>query len=188
MKNNNIFLKEKKLEILISLVFLLIGISLRFLPYPPNFSPITAIALFGGVYFSRKIALILPVAALIISDFFIGYYQFSLMASVYLSFLFIVILGIWLKKHKKWYNTIGCAIFGSLSFFIITNFAVWLFTPWYTKTLSGLIESYTMALPFFRNALFGDLVFVLIFFGTYEIVYKLFKNKFYKEKYFSLSK
>lgn len=184
MKNYNLFLKEQRLELLVALVFLLIGIALRFLPHPPNFSPITAIALFGGVYFSRKTALIIPMAVLIASDFFIGYYQFSLMLSVYFSFLLVVILGFWLKKHKKWRNTIGCAAFGSLLFFIITNFGVWMFTPWYEKTLSGFIECYAMALPFFRNALLGDLVFVPMFFGAYETASALAKNKLYKVRGF----
>lgn len=166
----------KKAEFLIALVFILIGISLRFLPHPPNFSPVTAIALFGGVYFSRKIALIVPIIVLIISDIFIGYYELTLMASVYGSFLLVVGLGFWLKKRKKWYNILGCTLFGSLLFFIITNFAVWAFTPWYDKTISGFIQCYLMALPFFKNALLGNLVFVPIFFGAYEMARKLYQR------------
>ena len=180
MKKFILSLGEKKIEILIVLVFILIGISLRFFPHPPNFSPITAIALFGGVYFSRKIALIIPIIVLIISDIFIGYYEFSLMASVYGSFLLVVGLGFWLKKHKKWYNILGCAVFGSLLFFIITNFAVWAFTPWYAKTIAGFIQCYLMASPFLKNTLLGDLVFVPIFFGAYEVAAVFVKNKLAK--------
>jgi hypothetical protein len=180
MEKNIFIRKEKILELLTALLFILIGISLRFLPHPPNFSPITAIALFGGVYLSRKIAFIIPIAVLIISDIFIGYYGFSLMASVYGSFLLVVGLGFWLKKHKKWHNIIGCTIFSSLLFFIITNFAVWAFTPWYTKTISGFIQCYLLALPFFKNTLLGDLVFVPIFFGAYEAAFVLVRNKIHK--------
>ena len=177
MKILNLFKEEKNTELLIALIFILIGVILRFVPHPPNFSPITAIALFGGVYFSKKIAILLPIIALIISDMFIGYYELSLMTSVYVSFLFVVGLGFWLKKHKKWYNILGCAIIGSLSFFIITNFAVWVFTPWYLKNITGFFECYLMALPFFRNTLLGDLFFVPIFFGIYEILATFIKNK-----------
>jgi hypothetical protein len=67
--------KGKILEFSIALLLILIGISLRFLPHPPNFSPIIAIALFGGVYFSKRIALILPTLIILISDIFIGYYE-----------------------------------------------------------------------------------------------------------------
>jgi len=107
---------------------------------------------------------------MIISDFFIGYYQFSLMAVVYGSFLLCVLLGFWLKKNKKWYTIGGSAILGAVLFFLITNFAVWAFTPWYAKTFSGLIQCYLMALPFFRNTLLGNLFYVSIFFGVYEMV------------------
>jgi hypothetical protein len=182
MEQDILIKKEKKIEFLIAVIFIIIGIILRFLPHPANFSPITAIALFGGVYLSRKIAFIIPIVVLIVSDIFIGYYEFSLMASVYASFLLIVGLGFWLKNHKKWHNIIGCTIFGSLLFFIITNFAVWALTPWYTKTITGFIQCYLMALPFFKNTFLGDLFFVPIFFGVYEVAFALVKNKFYTIK------
>ena len=162
--------KIQIIEVAIAVLLVLIGVSLRLLPHPPNFVPITAIALFAGVYFSKRIALVLPMTAMIISDFFIGYYQFSLMAVVYGSFLLCVLLGFWLKKNKKWYTIGGSAILGAVLFFLITNFAVWAFTPWYAKTFSGLIQCYLMALPFFRNTLLGNLFYVSIFFGVYEMV------------------
>ena len=82
--------KGKILEFSVALLFILIGVSLRLLPHPPNFAPIAALALFGGVYLSRKIAFILPMAAMMISDIFIGYYEFGLMIFVYGSFLNLV--------------------------------------------------------------------------------------------------
>ena len=170
--------KGKILEIIIITTFVLIGVGLRLLPHPPNFTPIAAIALFGGVYFSKRMALALPLAAMIISDIFIGYYEFSLMFSVYGSFLLCVILGFWLKKHKKWYTVIGSSILGAVLFFLITNLAVWAFTPWYAKTLSGIIQSYLMALPFFKYTLLGDLFYVIIFFGAYELVEAWITKKF----------
>ncbi len=170
----------KIFEFSIVLLLILIGIGLRFLPHPPNFSPIAAIALFGGVYLSRKIAFIVPIVVLIISDIFIGYYEFSLMAAVYGSFLLIVVLGFWLKKHKKWYTVLGSSVLGALLFFIITNLAVWAITPWYAKTISGLIQSYLMALPFFKNTLLGNLAFVSIFFGAYEAIRVPVSKKFSK--------
>ncbi len=63
---------SKKLEFAIAIIFVLVGVGLRLLPHPPNFAPIAAIALFGGVYLSRKIAFVLPIIALAISDLFIG--------------------------------------------------------------------------------------------------------------------
>jgi hypothetical protein len=170
--------KGKMLEFLVALIFISIGVSLRILPHPPNFAPIAAIALFGGVYFSRRIALILPIVAMIISDIFIGFYELKLMIWVYGSFLLCVVLGFWLKKHKKWQTILGSSILSALIFFILTNFAVWVFTPWYSKTFSGIIQCYLMALPFFKNTLVGNLFYVTVFFGVYETAEVWIRKKF----------
>ncbi|MBU4022813.1 hypothetical protein KJ591_00380, partial [Patescibacteria group bacterium] len=162
----------------VALIFILIGISLRMLPHPPNFAPIAAIALFGGVYFSKKIAFILPISIMLISDFFIGYYQLGLMALVYASFVLCILLGFWLKKHKKWQTVLGSSLLAGLIFFLLTNLAVWAFTPWYVKTIHGLIQCYLMALPFFRMTLLGNLFYVTIFFGAYEIIEIWIREKF----------
>ena len=53
---------------------------------------------------------------------------------------------------------------------MVTNYAVWQFSPWYEKSLAGLLESYTLALPFFRNTLLGDLFYSAVLFGAYEAV------------------
>lgn len=107
---------------------------------------------------------------MIISDTFIGYYEFGLMISVYGSFLICIFLGFWLKKHKKWYTILGSSVLAATIFFLLTNFAVWFFTPWYTKNIFGLIQCFLLALPFFRNALLGDLFYVSAFFGIYATV------------------
>jgi len=172
------FIKKTKTELSIVALFLvLMAVILRFLPHLPNFTPVAAIALFGGVYFSRKIALILPITAMFISDIFIGFYEPLIMLSVYGSFVLCVLLGFWLKKHKNWFTVLGSAFTCSLMFFVITNFAVWAFSPWYAKTLSGLVQCYLMATPFFRNTLLGDLFYASVFFGAYEMVELWVKNR-----------
>ena len=170
--------RGKIIEFLITLLLILIGVSLRLLPHPPNFAPIAAIALFGGVYLSRKISLVLPILALLISDIFLGFYQPSLMVFIYGSFLLCVFLGFWLKKHKKWHTVLGGSLFCSLIFFFLTNFAVWAFTPWYPKSFSGIIQCYLMALPFFKNTMLGDLFYITVFFGIYEVVEVWVRKKF----------
>lgn len=162
--------KGENLEFSIGLIFIFIAVVLRFLPHPPNFAPIEAMALFGGTYFSRRTALILPIAAMLISDIFIGFYQIPIMVFVYGSFLISVLLGFLIKKYKKWYTIGGSAILSAVLFFLITNFAVWAFSPWYAKTLSGIIQCYIMGLPFFRNTLLGDLFYAAVFFGAYELI------------------
>jgi len=169
--------KDKILRILAAVIFVLIGAGFRLIPHSPNFVPIGGLALFGGAYFSKKTALILPLAAIVISDVFIGYYETGLMVFVYASFLIYAVLGFWLKKNKKWQTIGGSAVLGATLFFLITNFAVWTFTPWYAKTFSGVVQCYLMALPFFRNTLLGDLFFTAVFFGAYETVKLLVKKK-----------
>lgn len=163
-----IFKKIQSIKIIIAIILILIGIGFRFLPHSPNFSPIAAIAIFAGFYFSKKIAFTLPLLIMIISDVFIGYYGISIMLAVYGSFLFCVVLGFWVKKNRKWYTIGGGAILGAIIFFVVTNLAVWLFTPWYVKDLSGLTYCYFLALPFFKNTLLSNLFYVSVFFSVYE--------------------
>jgi len=168
---------SKKRQFIIILILILSGAFLRLIPHAPNFTPIAAIALFGGAYLSKRTALILPVLVMLISDIFIGSYEIKLMLSVYLSFVLCVILGFCLKKNKKAKTILLSSFLAGLIFFLITNFAVWLFTPWYFKTFSGLIQCYLMALPFFRNTLLGNIFYSAVFFGSYEIIESYLKTK-----------
>jgi len=160
--------KNKKTEFFIALAFVLLGAALRLIPHAPNFVPIGALALFAGTYFSRKTALFLPLAAMAVSDIFLGFYDPKIMAAVYVCFIFSVLLGFWLKKRKKWQTILGAAVLSSVVFFLATNFAVWIFTSWYEKTFFGLLQCYIMALPFFKNTLFGDLFYASVFFSAFE--------------------
>ena len=141
----------------------------RLLPHPDNFTPVMAIALAGGVYLDKRYALIIPLAALIISDMFIGFH--NTIFFVYGSFTLIGMLGIWLKSHKKPLPILATALFSSILFFIVTNFGVWLTGGgwFYPKTWQGLIECYTLAIPFFRNTVAGDMVYTVVLFGIFEL-------------------
>ena len=145
----------------------------RLLPHPPNVAPITALALFGAVYLDKKHALIVPLAAMLISDFFIGFY--TGMIWVYGSFAAIGLLGIWLRNHPGIGTTIGATMTGSVLFFIVTNFGVWLSSQVaYPHSLAGCVACYTAAIPFFRNTLIGDFGYVVVLFGLYELSKKYF--------------
>jgi hypothetical protein len=133
-------------------------------------------ALFGGVYLSKKYALIIPLLVLFISDLLIGFYGAPMMSFVYGSFLLTGCIGLFLKSHKNPTTIISAALFSSFLFYLITNFGVWLTTPLYLKTLPGLLESYTMAIPFFRNTLLGDLLYTGLFFLGYEAALRFIKN------------
>lgn len=144
---------------------------LRLLPHAPNFAPITAIALFGGAYLKNKrLAFAVPLAAMLVSDIFIGFYSLPIMLSVYASFAFSGLLGLWLRKRKDPGNVMAATLSASVQFFLITNFAVWAFGTLYSHTASGLLASYVNALPFFRNTLYSDFFYVGVMFGLYELV------------------
>ena len=162
------------------LLFFLLGavvisIAARLLPHAPNFTPIAALALFCGVYASKfsKWYLITPLAAMLASDLFVGFYEPKTMAVVYASFFAIGLFGLLVQRYKN-AGTIGLAtLMGSLLFFLTTNFAVWAFSGMYTANLQGLMLSYSMALPFLKFSLLGDLFYVSVFFGIYEFATSL---------------
>ena len=142
---------------------------LRLLPHPPNFAPIAAMALFGGAYFSKKtFAFVIPLAPIFLTDLIIGIYSYAWI--VYISFALIVVLGIFMLKKVSVKKIIFASVTASISFFAITNFGVWALGTLYPKTPEGLLASYTAAIPFFQNSLVGDLFFVGVMFGVYELV------------------
>ncbi len=160
----------KKLPIYL---LLFLGIATRFMPHPGNFTAMGAIALFSGLYLSKKESLILPLAAMFISDIFIGFYRPSIMASVYVGFILMVLIGQYLKNKIGLSNVAIGVLSGSLIFFLLTNGAVWIFGTMYTHNFSGLLQSYYMALPFWRNEIIGDLFYTGVLIGGYEMIKKL---------------
>lgn len=150
-------------------LLILIAVVSRLVAHPANFAPIATMALFGGVYLNKKYAIILPLAAMFISDIFIGFYTWQVMASVYLSFALVGLIGLWVRKHKKISTVLGATLAGSVLFYLVTNFAVWAFGTMYSPNLQGLMNSYIAAIPFFRNTLLGDFFYVGLLFGAYEL-------------------
>lgn len=155
---------------LLSLMLVTIGVAGRFLPHLWNATPIVAIALFAGVYMGVRYAIILPLAVMLITDFFIGFYQFEVMLAVYASFALIGLIGYLIKKVKSAPVVVLSSMVSSILFYLVTNLAVWQFSPLYQKTFAGLLASYTAAIPFFRHMFFGDLIYTVALFGAYELV------------------
>lgn len=154
-------------------LLLILGIATRFIPHPGNFTAMGAIALFSGLYLTKKESLLLPLGAMLISDLFIGFYLPSIMASVYIGFILMVLIGQYLKNKIGFWTVTGGALFGSLIFFLLTNTAVWSFGTMYTHNFAGLMQSYYMALPFWRNEIMANLFYTAVLIGGYEMVKKL---------------
>src|SRR5205085_550230 len=117
---------------------MLLAAGCRLVPHPPNFTPVLAVALFGGAMLPRRTAWAVPLLAMVASDLALGY-RFSWMnAVVYGCFLAAVGIGWWLRHLRTWSRTIAAAFAGSALFYIVTNFAVWLAPPFmYEHTPAG---------------------------------------------------
>tara|TARA_B100000401_G_scaffold7255_1_gene4679 strand:+ start:111 stop:602 length:492 start_codon:yes stop_codon:yes gene_type:complete len=130
---------------------IIVAILSRIIPHPPNFTPITAVALFSIINFKNKyIGLLIPIVCLLISDLIIGISLINLF--VYLSFIVISGVGYIFGKIN-----LKSIILSSLIFFIVTNFGVWLIG--YPNTLEGFIACYIAAIPFFGWTVAGDLFY-----------------------------
>ena len=161
----NTYLSKKQIVII---AFMLLAVLFRLLPHLPNFTPITAIALFGGLYFTQKsMAYLVPLSIMVLSDLFLGFHSISIV--VYAAFLVVSFIGNQTKKPS-----VLTILLGSISFFIITNFGVWLIG--YPKTWTGLIECYTLAIPFFRNSLLGDFFYSGVMILGFNYVQKKYLN------------
>ena len=157
--------------IVIALIILAAAAS-RVIPHPPNVASITAVALFGGAYLAKRAALIVPLAALVLSDLVLGFY--SHMEIVYGSFLLVVCLGFLLQRKRSALRIGGAALASSIVFFVVTNFGVWAFESLYPKTAAGLLACYVAAIPFFQNTLVGDALYTAVVFGGFALAEKLF--------------
>ncbi len=152
----------------------------RLIPHPPNFAPITALALFGAATLAdRRLALLTPLLALFVSDLCIeGLHRMGLMASwgiypgmwvTYTAFLLIGLLGLLLRGRRNVAAITGATLAGSVVFYAVTNFGVWAGGNLYPRTLDGLLACYTAAIPFFQNTLLGDAVYVTALFGGFAL-------------------
>ena len=145
----------------------------RLLPHPPNFTPIDAVALFGGAYVAdRRLALLLPLLALALSDLVLGFavYGYGLvyggMAFVYASVVLIAALGrVWLRQRATTLRIASGAVVAAILFFVLTNFGAWLTSGLYPHNANGLLACYLAGLPFFHYTLAGTLTYTAVLFG-----------------------
>lgn len=154
-----------KVEMKVIFGLILIAILTRLLPHPPNFVPITSIAIFSGFHFSNKrIAILIPLVGMFISDIFIGMH--ALMPIIYLSFVLISVMSFYIKSIS-FLNV----LIASTLFFVLSNLGVWYL--YYPLTWGGLSTCFVLAIPFFVNAIAGDL------FYTSVLQFSLKKIKFF---------
>lgn len=170
-------MKSSHSKLILALVLITAGIVLRLLQLTPNFSPVTAIALFGGACLAdKRLSLIIPVVSLLVGDIFLSvmnhYPLFhDTILFVYGAYLLIALLGWQLRDGRFSYGkALGFSVVASLLFFFLTNFGVWAAGSLYPRTAEGLAACFTMAIPFYKFTLLGDLVYTFLFFGSYQLL------------------
>ena len=149
---NKIFL-QYCLILLSSIVALFL---FRFLPHPPNFTPVIAMAFYLPIFFGMW-CIPFVLLAFAITDFFIGFHSLLVWTWGGLALISLI---------SKFSNSILSRLFlsfvGAVIFYIISNFGVWFSGSLYQHSIEGLIQCYIMALPFFTNTLLSTIIFSLL--------------------------
>ena len=138
----------------------------RLIPHPPNFTPILAISVFAGIKFKNNLfSYIVPIIAMLISDAIIGFHSgiLAVYSAIFLS-----------AAIAKKFNSINSSVLAScILFFLVTNFQVWILSSGYSKSLSGILECYTLAIPFFGMTLLSTYFYSYILFYGYALLTKI---------------
>jgi len=149
---------------------------MRLAPHPWNFTPVAAMALFGGAALKRPLfAFGVPLAALAASDLVLNSWLVGNALAppnpwVYGSFVLIGLMGFGLGHSRRIGTLAAASLGGSVLFFVLTNFGVWSAGLLYPRTMAGLAACYTAALPFFANTVAGDLFWNAVLFGGFYAV------------------
>ena len=136
----------------------------RLIPHPWNFTPVIAVAILSGYFFKNiYLSFSILLISMLIADVFLGFYEN--MIFVYISLLLIAFVFFKISKKINFKNLFIYSFAGSLIFFVISNFGVWILgSPGvdnlpYDKNLNGLIECYILAIPFFGNTFISTVIF-----------------------------
>jgi len=162
-------MSNKQKIILLSIVggLVLLGVATRLLPHPANFTAVGAVSLFAGAVMPKKWGIFFPAIIMAASDIFLGFH--NIMVFTWGSMMIAAGIGYLIRQKIKPANLVYGSLVASIQFFLITNWAVWMFTPLYSKGLDGLFASYVAGLPFFRNMLLGDIAYTALLFGVYTL-------------------
>ena len=144
----------------------------RLIPHPPNFTPILASAIMCPLLTrDRLFGAAIPLFAMFISDVFIGFHTYQFV--IYKTLISVSLIS---PIRKNSFLITLTALLACIWFFITTNFAVWLFWDYYPKTLNGLISSYVLAIPFFKNTLISTLLFSGVIYFSMGLLHKASKK------------
>ena len=149
---------------------------LRLLPLPPNFALVGAMAIIAGRTLPLGLAAFLTLLLMLGSDALLALQRDYPWWSpdthwVYLAFFLQIVLGR-LSRHRR-YGALSSAVLGSVIFFIISNYGVWVAMEMYPKTLLGLEQCFLAAIPFYPATLLSNVVGVVML----NHVYRFFASR-----------
>ena len=137
----------------------------RFIPHPPNFTPLGAMAILSGAMIKDlRLGIFIPITAMLISDAVIGFHNSILY--VYAAVISMVILSRYCLARFTITRLVGTTVVASVVFYLATNFGAWLSHDMYPHTANGLGQAYIAGIPFFRNTLLSNLLFTAIGFSV----------------------
>jgi len=149
---------------MLAICLLVIGVLSRLLPHTANFTPVMALALFGGAYLKKKHAVLLVLLLMVLSDAVIGFHD--IVFFTWGSVVLIALLGRALPENKAPGAVLVSSVLSAVIFFVVTNFGSWLVM--YPLSFEGFVRCYALAVPFFRGTLLSTLVYSVVLFGLYE--------------------
>lgn len=192
-------MKNNRLNIIIAAgLILMVGIA-RIVNHEMhlfNFAPVCALGLFSGAIIKdKRWAVLLPVLAQLLGDVYIslftqwpGFYGVE-QVCVYTALVLVTLLGSGMGQPKA-LKVLGYSIGGAMLFFIISNFGTWLNLQFFGKAdlysygtgLTGFMNTYIAAIPFFKHTLISELAGGILLFGAYYVLQLSLMNKAQKAK------
>jgi hypothetical protein len=161
-------------EAVLALFLIALGVFARTTPHIWNFMPVAATALFAGRTFgNRGLALLVPLAAMLLGDIILGFDKWQLEIVVYAAMLLPAVAGIVSRRWAGAGVVIATMLACSLTFFFASNLAVWAVSGLYPHTFDGLVECFIAAVPFLEKTVFGDLLWTGVLFGGAWLVGRL---------------
>lgn len=161
--------KQQNLLFPAALMLIFLAALSRFIPHPPNFTAIGAMAIFGGISISnKKLAFLMPLAALFLSDVALqlfsgtkGFYGTSQLF-VYVAFIIITAISTQIQKRSV-LNIVLASVWSGAIFFVLSNVGTWASGELYPKTMAGLADCFIAAIPFYQNEFFGNFALNVVY-------------------------
>jgi len=155
---------------MLAYLFIILAVAVRLLPHPWHLTPLGAALLFFGA--KRPVReWIAPLALLASADVYLTtvHYQMHVTGDHFLTWIWYAAamgIGYLLVRTPNAVRVVGASLASAISFFMVSNFAVWVFGDMYAKNLAGLVQCYTMAIPFFRGTFASDLIYTPVLFSV----------------------